>query len=230
VKETNIPQHVAIIPDGNRRWAKSKGLKASYGYVKSGEYEHLKSLILESRKLGVKYLSLWAFSTENWSRPEKEREILFKLILDVIDKFKKDALKDKIRLRFIGRRERLPKEMSSKLLRLEKETKNFNSFTIVLCLDYGGRDEILRVVNKIIKSRIKRVDEKKFSKLLDTSGIPDVDLIIRTAGEKRTSGFMPFQSIYSELYFAEPCFPDFNRKELKKAIKDFEKRKRNFGK
>lgn len=230
MKETNIPQHVAIIPDGNRRWAKSKGLKASYGYVKSGEYEHLKSLILESRKLGVKYLSLWAFSTENWSRPEKEREILFKLILDVIDKFKKDALKDKIRLRFIGRRERLPKEMSSKLLRLEKETKNFNSFTIVLCLDYGGRDEILRVVNKIIKSRIKRVDEKKFSKLLDTSGIPDVDLIIRTAGEKRTSGFMPFQSIYSELYFAEPCFPDFNRKELKKAIKDFEKRKRNFGK
>lgn len=230
MKENNIPQHIAIIPDGNRRWAKSKGLKASYGHVEGGNYEHLKNLISESRKLGVKYLSLWAFSTENWSRPEKEREILFKLISNSIDKFKKDALKDKIKLRFIGRRERLPKEMISKLLRLEKETKDFNNFTIVLCLDYGGRDEILRVVNKIIKSRIKRVDEKKFSKLLDTSGIPDVDLIIRTAGEKRTSGFMPFQSIYSELYFAEPCFPDFNRKELKKAIKDFEKRKRNFGK
>jgi undecaprenyl diphosphate synthase len=172
---------------------------------------------------------LWAFSTENWSRPEKEREVIFDLVLNTVRRFREDSSKDKIKFRFIGRRDRLPKNLISELLKLESETKNFNSITVVLCLDYGGRDEIVRAANKIIKSGIKSVDEKKFSEFLDTFGIPDVDLIIRTANEKRLSGFMPFQSVYSELYFAKPCFPDFGKRELKKAIEDFEKRKRNFG-
>jgi len=229
-KEKSIPIHVALIPDGNRRWAKSKGLKASYGHIKGGDYEHLKNLILESKRLGVKYLSMWAFSTENWSRPEAEREVIFKLILGLIRKLREDVLKHKIRLRFIGRRDRLPKVVISELLDLEKETKNSKDFNIVLCLDYGGRDEILRAINKVIKSRIKKIDEKKFSKFLDTSEIPDVDLIIRTAGEKRASGFMPFQAVYSEFYFSKLYFPDFDKRELGRAVKDFEKRKRNFGK
>ena len=227
--EKNIPQHVAIIPDGNRRWAKARGFMVSYGHIKSGDYKHTKSLVSEAKKLGVKYLSLWAFSTENWSRPKNEREVIFDLVLNTVDKFRKDASKDKIKFKFIGRKDRLPKNLISDLLKLENETKNFSGITVVLCLDYGGRDEILRAVNQAIKSKLKRVNEKKFSKLLDTSKIPDVDLIIRTAEEKRTSGFMPFQSVYSELYFAKPCFPDFGKRELKKAIEDFEKRKRNFG-
>jgi len=228
-KENNIPVHVSLIPDGNRRWAKSRGLKASYGHMKSGDYKHTKSLVSEAKKLGVKYLSMWAFSTENWSRPKNERDVIFELVLNTVEKFREDSSKDKIRFRFIGRRNRLPKNLVSNLLKLEKETKSFKGFTVILCLDYGGRDEILRAVNRIIKSGIKKIDEKKFSKFLDTSEIPDVDLIIRTAGEKRASGFMPYQSVYSEFYFSKLCFPDFDNKELRKAIKDFENRKRNFG-
>jgi undecaprenyl diphosphate synthase len=229
-KEKNIPLHVAIILDGNRRWAKSKGFGASYGHIKSSNYEQLKSLFSEAKKLGVKYLSLWAFSTENWLRPEKEREVIFKLILDLVIKCRKDCSENKIKFIHIGRKDRLPKKPISEISKLEKKTKNFKDFTIILCLDYGGRDEILRAINKIIKLKLKKIDEQKFSRLLDTSGIPDVDLIIRTAGERRASGFMPFQSVYSEFYFSKLCFPDFDRKELRKAVKDFEKRKRNFGK
>ena len=160
----NIPSHVAIIPDGNRRWAKSKGLRASYGHLKGGDYEHLRSLILESKKLGIKYLSMWAFSTENWSRPKEEIEVIFKLILGVIGKFEKDALRDKIGIKFIGRRNRLPRKIISKLLKLEKKTENFNEFTLVLCLDYGGRDEIIRADVRNACSSCSKDDEKAFKK------------------------------------------------------------------
>lgn len=230
MKIDNIPVHVAIIPDGNRRWAKSKGLAASEGHRRAGGYEHMKSLFDEARRLGVKYLSFWGFSTENWKRDKKEIDAIFELLSKMIGEWRKDAAENGIRFRHIGRKDRLPKELVSELEKLEQETKNFDKININLCLDYGGRDEIARAINKMINNGVKKVDEKIISEYLDTTGVPDVDLIIRTSGEKRTSGLMPFQGAYAELYFAEEHFPDFGAAELKAAIEDFSNRKRNFGK
>lgn len=223
-----IPVHIAIIPDGNRRWAVKKGLKSIEGY-KVVKYEHLESLVLEAKKLGVKYMSLWIFSAENWKRPKSEITFLFGHFLRNVDDLLKGALKNKIRIRHIGRKDRLPIKLGEELERLEKETKNFNDFNVQLCMDYGGRDEIIRAVNKMLKSGTKKADEKIFFSYLDSAGIPDPDLIIRTSGEKRTSGFMPFQSVYAELYFSRVYFPDFDVNELRKAIDSFSDRNRRFG-
>lgn len=225
----HIPVHVAIIPDGNRRWAKSKGLVASEGHRRAGSYEHIKSLFDEAKELGVKYLSFWAFSTENWARDKKETDAIFEMIGGAVKKWRKDAVENEIRFRHIGRRDRLPKELVSELEKLEQETKKFDKIHINLCLDYGGRDEIIRAIDKMIKDGVEKADEKIISEYLDTKDIPDVDLIIRTSGEKRTSGLMPFQGAYAELYFAEEHFPDFDACSLRAAVEDFSKRKRNFG-
>ena len=229
MNKNNVPLHLALIPDGNRRWAKTEGFEAGYGHIKVGDYEHLRELILGAKQFGVKYLSLWAFSTENWARAKKERDTIFDMILNSVEKFREDASENKLRFRHIGRKDRLPDRVVSEISKLEKETENYNGFNVLLCLDYGGRDEIIRSVNKIIASGIKSVDENKFSEFLDTFGIPDVDLIIRTAGDYRLSGFMPFQSAYSEFYFPKINFPDFNKQKLAKAIEEFARRKRNFG-
>lgn len=230
-QEMKIPIHISIIPDGNRRWAKEQGFRTSMGYSRGGDYEHLKSLVEEARKLGAKYFSFWGFSTENWNRDKSERDEIFKLVLRNIEKFRKDALENKLRFRHIGRKDRLPANIIAELEKLEKETERFSDFNVLLCLDYGGRDEIVRAVRKIISDKISlsEVDEKNFVKYLDTSEIPDVDLIVRTAGEMRTSGFMPFQSTYSELYFSEKYFPEFGVEDLRKAVEEFGNRKRNFG-
>ncbi len=225
-----IPVHLVIIPDGNRRWAKSKGLIASEGHRRAGSYEHMRALFDEVRKMGIKYLSFWGFSTENWKRDKKENEEIFKLVLKAVEEWRKDALENKIRFRHIGRKDRLPKDILDEIDKLEKETRNFSDFNVQICLDYGGRDELIRAVNKIIKFKVSEVSEEKFSEFLDTSGLPEPDLIIRTSGEKRMSGFMPFQSAYSEMYFCDVHFPDFDACELRKAIEDFSKRKRTFGK
>ncbi len=227
---SKIPLHVSIIPDGNRRWAKSKGLIASEGHRRAGSYEHMKDLFESARDMGIKYLSFWGFSTENWKRDKKEIDELFSLISKAVKEWRKEAAKNKIRFRHIGRRDRLPKEIVKELESLEEETKEFSDFNVQLCLDYGGRDEIIRAMNKIINSGIKEVDESSFSKFLDTDSVPEPDLVIRTSGEIRTSGFMPFQSVYSELYFTDLHFPDFDSCELRKAVEEFGKRKRNFGK
>ena len=225
----NIPKHIAVIPDGNRRWAKLRGQAANFGHYQSANYENLKSLFNEAKNLGVKYFSIWGFSTENWKRNDNEIKNIFDLVSDFVDKYKQDLHKDKIRFRHIGRKERLPKKLSKKLIDLEKQTKNYNEFNVQLYLDYGGRDELLRAINKLLKSKTKKINEEEFKKYLDTNSIPDPDLIIRTSGEYRLSGFMPFQSTYSELYFTDKHFPDFNTAELRKAIQEFSKRKRRFG-
>src|SRR3989344_5657014 len=199
-----VPKHIAIIPDGNRRWAKSKRFSLLNTYKTAGSYEKAKKLGEYAKKCGVKYISIWAFSTENWKR-------------------------DKNRFAHIGNQNKIPKTILDKIKKLEKKTRNFKEFTFILCLNYGGRDEIIRAVNKAIKNK-KKVNEKSFKKILDTKEIPDPDLIIRTGGEKRLSGFMPFQSMYSELYFIDKLFPDFSNSDLKKAIDSFNKRKRNYGK
>jgi undecaprenyl diphosphate synthase len=227
-EDKKVPEHITIIPDGNRRWAREKGMKAYYGHYKGGSYGHMDALFNEAKKLGVKYMSFWGFSTENWNRNKDEIKAIFNLVLSMSEKFRKDAHKNKIRFRHIGRKDRLPKKLLVELEKLEKETAVYSDFNVQLCLDYGGRDEIMRAVNDIVKEG-KRVNEKKFVEFLDTFGIPDPDLIIRTSGENRTSGMMPFQSVYAELYFSDLYFPDFDAFELRKAVEEFSRRVRRFG-
>ena len=225
----NIPEHILMIPDGNRRWARERGLYASFGHYTSATDERIMELFLECKREGVKYLSFWGFSTENWKRDNKEIKSIFNLILKKIDNLKKEAHKHHIRFRHIGRKDRLPKNLMKKLNSLESETEDYQDLNVQLMLDYGGRDEIVRAVNKMLKSKVKKVNEETFSQYLDSADIPDPDLIIRTSGEKRTSGAMPYQAAYAELYFTEDYFPEFGAEELKKAIKSFSSRIRRFG-
>ncbi|MBI3623906.1 di-trans,poly-cis-decaprenylcistransferase [Candidatus Pacearchaeota archaeon] len=224
-----IPKHIAIIPDGNRRWAKSKRFSLLSAYKSAGSYEKAKKLGEEAKKCGVEYISIWAFSTENWKRNKNEIKFAFQTIEKFIDASAKKAERDKYRFICIGNQKRIPKEIFNKIRKLEKKTRNFKGLAFILCLNYGGRDEIIRAVSKALKEK-RKITEKNFSEFLDTKNIPDPDLIIRTGGEKRLSGFMPFQTIYSELYFTNILFPDFTAKHLKEAIEDFKKRKRNLGK
>lgn len=224
-----VPRHVVVIPDGNRRWAKQKGLEPSLGHYTSASFQHLKELFQEARNLGVKYLSLWGFSTENWKRNQHEINAIFDLISKNIGQFREEAHATKIRFRHLGRKDRLPKYLLRELEKLEEETKNYTEFNVQLCLDYGGRDELLRAVDSMIKNGEREISEEKFEKYLDSYGIPDPDLIIRTSGEQRLSGFMPFQAVYAELYFSQKHFPDFDGRELRKAVVDYGNRQRRFG-
>jgi len=228
-KMENVPRHVAIIPDGNRRWAKKRGMIGFKGHEKAGEMNSLISLFNEARKLGVKYISFWGFSTENWKRDKEENEKLFNVFLKGIKAFGKYAHENKIRFRHVGRKDRLSKEVVEALIKLENETKEYHDYNIQLCLDYGGRDEIIRAVNKLLVTRAKSVNEDQFSRALDTKDLPEIDLIIRTSGEKRLSGFMPYQGVYAELVFIKKHFPDFSKKDIRKALKEFSKRSRRFG-
>lgn len=228
MSKENTPRHVSLIPDGNRRWARRKMLKPWEGHYVAGKYENVKKILDEARKLGIKYLSVWGFSTENWKREKKEIEEIFKIVKNLVIECRKDAMKEKIRFVHVGRKDRLPHELLEEIKNLENETKEFEDFCVVLCLDYGGKDEIVRAVNKIVEKG-KKVTEESFNSYLDTREIPEPDLIIRTGGEKRLSGFMPFQSVYSEIYFSEKYFPDFSPTDLRDAVEDFRKRKRNFG-
>ncbi|MBU1988312.1 MAG: di-trans,poly-cis-decaprenylcistransferase [Nanoarchaeota archaeon] len=227
--EKKVPEHVVIIPDGNRRWARKKGWKPWKGHEVAGEEGNIRSLVKEAQSLGIGVLSVWGFSTENWKREKDEVE----RILDVVEKavftFGKEIEKEKLRFRHVGRKDRLPEKMVKELERLEKLSKGFDGMMIVLCLDYGGRDEILRAVNKVLVEGKGLGSEEEFLKFLDTKGLPDPDLIVRTGGEKRFSGFMPYQSVYSELYFTDVFFPDFNAEELRRAIEEYSRRQRRFG-
>jgi len=225
----NIPIHVLIIPDGNRRWARERGLSASFGHYTSTSDERIIELFLEAKRMGIKHLSLWGFSTENWKRDQREIKAIFDLVYKKIDKLKELAHKHRIRFRHIGRKDRLPLNLLKALEKLEKETEEYIDFNVNLLLDYGGRDEIIRAVNKMLKSGLKKIDEKTFESYLDSKDIPDLDLIIRTSGEQRTSGVMPYQAAYAELYFASCYFPEFTPEEFRKAIKLFSERVRRFG-
>jgi undecaprenyl diphosphate synthase len=229
MKNENIPVHIAIIPDGNRRWAQKRGLEGIAGHARSTEIDSILSLLKETKRLGIKYLSLWGFSTENWKRSQKEKDFLFKLLSTLVDKLRSYALENKVRFRHIGRKDRLPKVLISKLEKIEQETKDFKELNVQICLDYGGRDEIVRAIKKIPENKTGELDEEDFTNYLDTKEIPEPDMIIRTGGEFRLSGFMSYQSTYSELYFTEVFFPDFNAEELKKAVEEFSRRKRTFG-
>jgi undecaprenyl diphosphate synthase len=225
-----IPRHVAIIPDGNRRWATAQGFKPWYGHRSGASYDKLVSLFRELQKRGVKCATFWAFSTENWGRDRRELNELFSLFRKGISQLRKELVRTGTRFRHLGRLDRLPKDIVKEIVSLEKATENFDNYYLQICFDYGGRDELVRAVNRVIGSGTKQVTEKDLARYLDTSDLPDVDLIIRTSGEKRTSGFMPFQSAYAELYFSDKYFPDFSPDDLRLALEEFAVRKRNFGK
>jgi undecaprenyl diphosphate synthase len=228
-KIVKVPQHVAIIPDGNRRWARSQGTHSEFGHYKAINIQNMLDIFHEAQNLGVKYLSFWGFSTENWKRNKIEVSMLFKLFYEFADLFRNSDLAEKVRFKHIGRKDRLSKRLIEEINKLEEETQNNSDLTFLICLDYGGRDEIVRAVNRLIKEGKKNINEEDLSRYLDTAGVPDVDLIIRTSGECRTSGFMPYQAVYAELFFIEKHFPDFNADDLRKAVEWYNGRDRRFG-
>lgn len=230
-KGTKVPDHIALILDGNRRWARARGLSPWEGH--SAGFEAMRNVAKASRDMGVHTFTVWAFSTENWDRPKKEIDKIFELLESGLKEFCKEARKDQVRLIHLGRKDRFPKYLINAIDKAEKETSRYNKFILNLALDYGGRDEILRAVKKIIKDRVdpEKLDESIFSKYLDTfdQPYPNPDLFIRTSGEQRTSGLLPWQMTYTEFYWEDCHLPDFTPEKLKSAILDYSRRRRRFG-
>lgn len=222
-----IPKYVAIIPDGNRRWAKERGLPTFFGHEKG--FNTLIKIGRKARKLGVKIITIWAFSTENWHRSKEEINYLMMLFNNKIDEFLKEAKKEEIKIIHLGRKDRINKDLKDKIINAEQETKKYSRYYLCIALDYGGRDEIIRAINSFKKNNLKEAD---LSQYLDTKYLPypDPDLIIRTGGEQRLSGFLLWQCQYSELIFIKEYLPDFSPKSFEKCIIDFSKRNRRFGK
>jgi len=228
----NIPSHVAIIPDGNRRWAKRKGLPTLAGHKKG--FQRAIDIGKKARQMGIKILTLWAFSTENWQRSKEEVSYLMEIYKRLIDKYLKEALKEQIRIIHLGRKDRIDKILRGKIANAEEKTKKFNKYYLAVALDYGGKDEILRAAEKIRNSKfeIRKLTEQNLDQLLDTKDLPfpNPDLIIRPGGEQRLSGFLLWQSAYSELLFVKKYLPDFTVDDFEQCIKEYMHRQRRFGK
>ncbi|MGD8457892.1 MAG: isoprenyl transferase [Anaerolineales bacterium] len=225
----NIPVHIAIILDGNGRWARARGLPRLAGH-RAGT-ENLRRIIEACVEFGVKYLTIYAFSTENWDRPEDEVRGLMNIFDDVFDRELAELHRQGAQLRHIGRLEGIRKSMQEKMRRGIELTKDNDRLILNVAFNYGGRDEILHVLEEMIKDGIKpdEVTEDLVSNYLFTSESPDPDLVIRTSGEKRTSNFLLWQSAYAEWVFPEVYWPDFGREELLDAIKEYSQRERRFG-
>jgi len=224
-----VPQHVVIIPDGNRRWAKKHGLAPIEGH-KRGLETALK-VVRGSRNLGVKILTLWGFSTENWNRPSVEVRYLMRLYTWFFKKHLRELICEGVKFNWLGRRDRVPATLRQILEKIETATAKNTKYILNIALDYGGHEELIDAFKQIIKKGIKpsQVNEEVVSQNLATGGLPDPDLLIRTSGEMRTSGIMPWQTTYTELFFSKLFFPDFSLTELKRAIRDFSHRQRRFG-
>lgn len=222
-------KHIAIIMDGNGRWAEARGLTRSDGH-KAGA-DNISRIADAAREMGIEYLTLYAFSTENWKRPPAEVAFLMGLVSEVTEKKLPDMMKNNVRLRTIGRTDDLPLPARKSLLKTIEETKNNTGLTINIALSYGGRAEIADAVTKILaeKKPGTKIDEKEFAKYLYAPDIPDPDLLIRTSGELRLSNFMLWQLSYSEIYITDTHWPDFDKDCLQEAINSFGKRKRRFG-
>lgn len=225
----NIPKHIVLFPDGNRRWAKSKGLASFDGHMKG--YDNLITFAEHCYEKGVKVLTAFGFSTENWKRSPEEVNYLMKLLerglLKMLETFKK---KD-IRIKVIGQKERLPDSLQKAIALVEQETQNNNGFFLNLAVSYGGKWDILQAAQKIIQQGIpaSTIDEKTFETLLSTSGLPDPDLVIRAGGEMRLSNFVLWQAAYAELYFSSKMWPEFSKEDLEAALAEFDRRARRFG-
>lgn len=227
IDSKKIPKHIAIIMDGNGRWAKKLKLPRIAGHKQGAE--NVSNIVEIAGKIGVKYLTLYTFSVENWRRPESEVNALMDLFEKVLSKKIELLVKNGVRLNIIGDLDAVRKTTREKFLSAIEKTKNNEGLVLTIALNYGGRDDIVRAVNKIIKDGVDKVDEHTMSKNLDTAGLPDPELLIRTSGEARISNFLLWQIAYSEVFFSKTLWPDFKEKDLLEAIGDFQKRERRFG-
>jgi undecaprenyl diphosphate synthase len=228
-KTPHLPDHIAIIMDGNGRWAQKRGLPRLEGH--QAGVENVRSVIKYFNKLNLKYLTLYGFSTENWKRPKEEIDGLLNLLQEAIDKETLELHKNGIRIRHLGRLEKLPAGFQRAITKAVELTKDNKRMTVSFAFDYGGRAEIVDAVRKIIAEGVppQKIDEQLFDSHLYTAGLPEVDLVIRTAGELRISNFLIWQAAYSEYYFTKVLWPDFNSKEINKALLAYSRRQRRFG-
>ncbi len=232
-KEMKIPQHVAIILDGNGRWAKKRMLPRTAGHTQGSKT--VEKICKVANEMGIKYLTVYAFSTENWSRPEEEINVLMKLLGTYLNDCIKNCKKNNMIVKIIGDTSPLREDLKEKIKKLEKESANNTGLHLQVAINYGGRDEILRSVRLALKDfeenkfSIDEMDEKRFASYLDTANIPDPDLMIRTSGEQRLSNYLLWQLAYTEFYFTDVLWPDFNKEELEKAIAYYNGRDRRFG-
>lgn len=228
-----VPQHIAIILDGNGRWTKAKGMPRNYGHAQGSK--NVERICEEAWRMGIKYLTVYAFSTENWSRPSGEVAALMKLLRNYMKTCLKTAEKNDMKIRVIGDIEPLDEDIKSRIRELEAATVNNGSLNFTIALNYGSRDEIVRAARKMSRDcaegRIDpdSIDESVFESYLDTHGIPDPDLMIRTSGEQRLSNYLLWQLAYAEFYFTDVPWPDFTKEELVKAVEEYNHRHRRFG-
>ena len=229
IDSKKVPQHVVIIPDGNRRWAKKRGLSPIEGHKKG--LETALAVVRGSRDLGVKILTLWGFSTENWQRPSFEVKYLMRIYSHFFKKHLAELIKERVKFNWIGRRDRVPAYLCETLEKVERETAKNKEYILNICIDYGGHEELIDAIKKILLKGVKpsQVNEAMVAANLATAGMPDPDLLIRTSGEQRISGMMPWQTAYTEFYFSKRFFPDFSLSELKRALSDYSSRARRFG-
>ncbi|MFB3924964.1 MAG: isoprenyl transferase [Syntrophales bacterium] len=233
IDPAKLPRHIAIIMDGNGRWAKKNALRRIAGH-RAG-VKAVRTVVTACREMGIRYLTLYAFSVENWLRPQKEVNALMTLLGEYLEKELPTMLKNNIRLTTIGNVDVLPQKVREILIDSIEETSRNNGMVLNLALSYSGRDEIVRAVRKIMRDAGEKsfdpdeITMQTFSGYLDTSGIPDPDLLIRTSGEYRLSNFLLWQTAYTEFYFTDVLWPDFSRQDLNKAILDYQKRERRFG-
>ncbi|MEO8237822.1 MAG: isoprenyl transferase [Flavobacterium sp.] len=234
IDTTNLPKHLAIIMDGNGRWAKKQGFLRAFGHENGTK--SVKETIKNCAKLGIEYLTLYAFSTENWNRPKLEVDALMKILINSLRKELTTLQENNIKLNAIGNLEKLPKSAQKELMDVIEKTKNNTRLTLTLALSYGSREELVNAI-KIISNKVKNniisidsLDDSIINEHLYTQNLPDVDLLIRTSGEHRISNFLLWQIAYAELYFTDVLWPDFKEQDLYEAIISYQKRERRFGK
>lgn len=232
-KNGKVPQHVAIILDGNGRWAKKRGMPRNYGHVQGAK--NVEVICRAAYDMGIKYLTVYAFSTENWKRPKDEVDALMKLLNQYMKNCQKTAKKNNMKVRVIGDKSGLSEPIQRDIAALEEATKEYDGLQFTIALNYGGRDELVRTVKKIAHAvkdgeiDPEDITEELVSKYLDTAGLPDPDLMIRTSYELRISNYLLWQLAYAEFYFTEVPWPDFDEKELRKAVEAYQQRDRRFG-
>ncbi|MGN0402283.1 MAG: isoprenyl transferase [Acetatifactor sp.] len=228
-----VPRHVAIILDGNGRWAKAKGMLRNYGHMQGAKTVEV--ICEEAYRMGIQYLTVYAFSTENWNRPKEEVDGLMKLLRNYMKTCLQTAKKNRMCVRVLGEKSRLDEDIRTRIAELEEATKNNDGLHFQIAINYGGRDEILRACRKLGKRieagelKPEKIDETMLEECLDTAGIPDPDLLIRTCNEQRISNFLLWQLAYTELYFTPVPWPDFSKEELVKAVEAYNHRDRKFG-
>lgn len=232
-EKENLPKHIAIIMDGNRRWAKAKGKPSGFGHKEGAKV--LEKIVRYANKIGIEHITVYAFSTENWKRAEEEVSTLMALFQSYLDDYSKRADSENIKVKIIGNRKGLSDKMISSIEKCMERTKNNTGIVFNIALNYGGRKELLNVTYKIAedvkngKLQPEEITEKDIEKYLYTAGQPDPDLLIRTSGEKRLSNFLPWQLSYSEFLFIDKNWPDFTEEDLNQAIEEYQKRTRKFG-